>query len=529
MCRFRLLLALLVPLCLIHSPSLGADPSGRPINDKPIVLSPFEVVASTVEFKHWIKLSSPHYILYTDAGEKEAMLILRHSEMLRKAAEVFFRRPALQLGPTILVLPTSSSDWRKIAAKGIVQWKAGTTEHDRVTPIIIVEYDWDGDGVETLLSAEAVTELRALNLDGPLWFTYGTGKFFGAAEFADDVIKVGQPTAEIYALRDDRWLPWPDFFGATMRSPEFTHEALIHRFSAQSSLFVQYMLTNKDPVWTTRLLIWNSLLKAGNSPTEPAFKDVFGQDWPAWRSTLEHYMMDGEYVLKVIKMTPAEAKCQVIKHELRTVEMRDLFVLCQVLNQHIPASEQTLDSLLANGLKTKSLRGLLALACLSHRRNPPALAVLQELIAEDSKNPDVYATAANLLFDRHVKKRSIRASLGDDQAQIEAWVRKAVELEPRYADANELLSWTLALAPQVDAAKIKEIKGVYDRLTGAIPTSPLVAALATAYWRAGNAPFARRLAEVVDKSPYSLPADRTVAHELLEVTAPAAPPPATKS
>jgi hypothetical protein len=83
----------------------------------PLVMSPYEVSANSVDFQHWIKIGSPNYTLYTDASLKEATRILREAEMLRFAAQQLFRRQATRLARLSSFFPPRGRIGKKSKAK----------------------------------------------------------------------------------------------------------------------------------------------------------------------------------------------------------------------------------------------------------------------------------------------------------------------------------------------------------------------------------------------------------------------------
>ncbi len=179
-------------------------------------------------------------------------------------------------------------------------------------------------------------------------------------------------------------------------------------------------------------------------------------------------------------------------------EMRELFVLAQIVNQRIPESETSLDSLLARGLKTPGLREFLATACLEWKHDEKALELLRTLITERSDNPRVYATAARLAFERHVPTPSINARLTTEDADdIRGWCHRALAIEPHEPRANGLLAWTDALGPEVIAEDATEISEICHRMDGNGRTDDLLAALAVARWRQGNTTSARRACDLL--------------------------------
>jgi hypothetical protein len=487
------------------------------------------VSALSVDFKHWIKIGSPHFIVYTDVETKEAVAVLRELEMLHEVAQTFFHRQSLNLPPTVIVLPTSHSDWRKIESKGDVEWRVAVSEPaEIVSHLILVQYDWQGQGMSIVRAAQGQIEMVAANLKGPFWYKHGVGSFFETAEFSDDTVLLGRQNQRSLALGVEGWLPWDKFLAATATSAEFTKEREVARFDAQCALTVQFMLTNPEPGWFERGTKWAALAEAGHPPTESEFKAVFGQDWKEWQKTMSRFFAGGRYQMMKLKTGPAAAHPTTVSYELPVREVRELFVLCQILNQNIPASDLALESILAKGLKTESLRELLAEACLRRRQWADEVEQLKKIITEGTQNPAVYVNAAAAAFREAAPRPTLHSRLGSEAATIAGWCRKALEIEPRYREANELLAWTEALGPTVDAASIATLERLYRSMAGDVSTSDVVAALAVARWRTGDLAWARTLSRVLGESPYADTNAKEIAAELSSVLgpAPAASPPA---
>lgn len=490
-------------------------------------MSPYEVHAYSVDFASWIKVGSPSFILYTDAKFTEASEVIMNFERLRAAAQLYFARPMRTAAPTLLVLPTSGSDWRKIASKGNVQWTvASSSPAGRVVDMVLGQYDWQRDAASVSMKSYAYTAMQRMNLDGAFWFLRGASSIFEAAEFGENSVVLGRHNERLRHLHTEGWLPWEKLFRVTPNSPEFVKEFEISRFEAQCAIIVHYCMTHPEPGWLDRLIRWVALLKAGREPTEEAFMGVFGQDWKAWQKTLAEYLRGGKYRVNTLPITPALLAATPAKLPLPVREMRELFVLCQVLNQDVPASRESLDSLLAKGLKSEALRDLLAEACLKLGRIEAAEQLLRALAAEDSPNPEVHAAAAMLRVARALgatspeaaqalAKPGLRTRLGSDADEVRASARRALELDPRHPAASGLLAFVEAFGPAIGPANVAAIEAIYRRVAGDSPTSDVVTALAVARWRLGDATRARLLAETLQSSPFADEDARNLSKELL--------------
>jgi hypothetical protein len=481
-----------------------------------IAMSPFEVRAQSMEFSHWIKMGSPHFVIYTDANSKEAARLLKQMEMVHEAAQFFFRRKALKLPPIIIVLPTDRSDWKKIATKSDVEWKVATSLVGSTRSLMLVQHDWQSDGLLSVWSMLGLHESLAMNLDGPFWFKRGVLRFFGTVEFTTDTLTIGKQGFEGYYIDKYGWMAWPKFFGITGKSPEFTKEGRDHdQFAAQCAMFIHHHLTSSDPAASKRLLAWAAYLAAGNEPTEASFKEIFQCDWQGMETQLGKLLKGGTYNTGIIRFPPAALKFEITKFDLPAREMRELFVLSQILNQNTKDSDASLDALLARGLKTELLRELLADACDARDRDDAYLQEMRTLIAGGSANVGVYANAAMTLFKRAVKKPSLDARVSDEVGEIRAWCNEALKIEPLHVDANKVLAWTEALAPSVEKSNIDTVVRICRALEGNAATDEALAALAVARWRAGGLKQARTLCDRLKQSSFSGEIAKGIATDLI--------------
>jgi hypothetical protein len=321
-------------------------------------------------------------------------------------------------------------------------------------------------------------------------------------------------------MRRQEWLSWPNFFQVTSSSPEFTKKDGHRRFIGQSAAFVHSLLTNPDPAWRERLVRWATLQQAGVEPNETEFSKVFGYTWDTWQKEMDEHVRDRSEMTSTIHFTKEEASFPRAKVDLATREMRELFVLAQIHNQRIPASETSLDLMLAKGLKTESLRGLLLEACVKWKRQDAVQEQLRLMVGAGTQNPAVYAMAAEKLFRSRVTKISPRESVGDAAPEIRDLCRKALAIEPLHPEASNILAWTEALRPEVLSANVAAIEAISRTMSGIAPLQEIVGALAVAHWRTGNLKQARALAESLRDSPFANKKGKELAAALLKELGP---------
>ena len=514
----RLLIILAVGVFL--APAAMAAKAGKKSKELevtgPVVgLSAFEVKAESMEFSHWRKVSSPHFVLYTDASAKEATKLVRQMEMMHQAVAFYLKRRNLKMPPMIVVLPQGRSDWRKFNSLGSVEWEVATSMVGEVRDLMLAEYEWSDD-MQPVWSMLAIRGARNVNVTGPLWFGRGLQRFFGTVIFKGDVITLGKQGADAFWIRKYGWMEWPRFFAVTPSSPEFVKDIDDQKvYEGQCGVFGHHILTHADPTMVPRLLQWAAYLDAGNAPTEEAFRGIFQHGFKEWQKQISDMLDGGRYVTGTIKFPPAALQFDMVNASVGAREMRELFVLSQIMNQRRKESDEALDSLLARGLKTESLKELLADACERRGRKDQELELLRELIEEGSTNPKVYGRAAGLAMQRSMQGNRLDAKLGDEVGEIRDWCNKALAIEPLYAEANEVLAWAEALAPVVERRNQEVIVAICRRLDGNAKTDIALTALATSRLRMNQFKQARSLAEMIKNSPLSRASAKEMADAIL--------------
>lgn len=448
------------------------------IDEGPVVaLSPFEVTAEKLEFHRWLKLSSPHFILYTDVGSDDATELARQMEMMDQAVQFFLHRKSKYQAPLIAVLPSNASDWNKFRSRGGVEWQVGTSLVGKTQRMLLAQYDWQSTGLKSVWALLAGWEVEGLDLKGPLWFQRGLSTFFGRAEFAGDALTIGKISQESYSIAKYGWMDWPKFFSLTASAPEYMKDTDDHRrFEGQAAAFTHYILTQPDKTLTAKLLSWAAYLDVGNPPTEVSFKQFFQSDWKGIEAQIGKLQQGGEYKTAHLQFPPAALQFSVATTSPRVGELRELIVLAQILNQHTPESDISLDTLLSRGIKTPQFRELLADACENRKRPEPELQLLRQVITAGSSNPRVYSTAARLLFEKALPRLSLDGRVDEPASDIRLWCRRAIEIEPLDITANEILAWTEALAPALEKQNIETILEACRRLEGNAATDEVLSA-----------------------------------------------------
>lgn len=496
--------------------------------DAVVMMSPFTVRAETmsqyefsvanVKFEDWRKLISPNFIVYTDAEASELRPMIEKMEMLFMATPVMVGRRPLAHAPITVVMPSLSSEWKKIHSKGKirykgkVKWKVGASSFDELAYVAVMEYDWQYSGVELLYSTTAGLNFELLGLNGAFPIMRGLAYYFETAEVVDGALNIGGASRRLAPLRNEEWFDWDHFFAIRPTSPEFVGNSnKLYRFDAQATLFVHYMLMQDDPQVKEQFWEWNALLHTGYKPSETLFQSVFGLRWKELEKATKSHLIKKTFTTRPFRFPPESMDFVVTEFEVKAPEMRELFVLAQINNQEVEESVAALNSLLKKGLKTESLRPMLAGACILWERPESALKVLQEMIATGKQFPEVYAMAAELLLKSQWNEGMPSAELLDE---VRSLLTMALEGEPLLPTAIDGMTQVLAMGPTVTPEQVEEIERYCMHFQGNGATDRSLLALALASWRIGDEARAKRVCDLLAESSLTKRSSRMLAQRM---------------
>lgn len=472
--------------------------------DSTVLMSPYEVVAESVEFKGWKKLRSPNFVVYTDASTKKVRPFLQQMEMMHMVAQVITGRRPLNHQPVHVVLPTSRSDWKKLQSKGGVDWKVAVSSENEFTYLCVVEYDWQEQGIYVMWASLAGIESTLLGIDWAFHLSKGFSFYFETMRPTDDGVKVGVGNPRINNLNHLGWLDWERFFAITGGSSEYRRSgSALQMFGGQAAVFMHYWLAQPPEQGLHKLLDWNTRLQAGREPTAEEFQKVFGMTFEELDDVMRDYVKKNRYVIRNYGIPTKMTDFVVTEIDVSAKEMRELFVLVQIKNQRIDDSKIALDSLLARGVETPHLRALLVAACHDWRRMDDALEVMQSMVAAGDEAAETWDGLATLTFVLEVGRPELETRISSALAErITGLVHGALARESLASGSNPVLAWTLALKEDVAPSDLDAIRAVCRKMDGNADTSNPLAALAVAAWRVGDEGLSRRLVDLLLASPY---------------------------
>ncbi len=417
--------------------------------------------------KPWLEIRSPSFVVFSNAGEKQARKVADQFEKIRF---VFQRGLKVRVDPGKPVLIFAVKDENSLKqllpefweTKGHMHpagiFQPGTEKH-----YVALRVDVQGPNPYHAVYHEYNHMLLNLNFRSlPLWLNEGLAEFYGHTVIGEKEVETGQPSAQhVILLRETRLLPLEALFSANHSSPFYNEANLASVFYAQSWAVTHYFMLGERGANRKQLSEFLNLLEK-EVPVNEAAQRAFG-DLKTLEQKLKQYV--SQYQFYSLKWNPPQ-------------EIQEAVFQARELSP-AETAEVRGEFLLRTG-RPKEARGLLEEAL----RLDPKLAQAHEsmgfLLFREGQGSEAarFFEQAVQLDSRSYLAHYLHALLkmrdekGEPPAEVEASLRKAVELNAQfapgygalanlYARRREKLEEALALARR--AAQLEPGEASYHR------------------------------------------------------------------
>jgi tetratricopeptide (TPR) repeat protein len=392
--------------------------------------------------QNWIRVTSPHFVVATNASEKQGRRIADQFERMRSVFHAAFPKLNMDSGTPIIVLAVKDEkDVRALEpeaylAKGSLKL-GGLFMRAADKNYVLMRLDAEGEHPYSVIYHEYTHLLIGKSAEWmPLWMNEGLAEFYENTEIREKDALLGEPSAEnLQWLRENRLLPLATLFTVDRESPYYHEEKKGSIFYSESWALTHYILMTDFAQRAHRLSDYSALLGQKVDPVTAATQ-VFG-DLKQLESNLGDYIHGG--VFHYLKMTT-------------TTEVDDSAFKVQTL-----AGTQS-DALRADFLAY-------------NHRTSDAENLLDRVLQEDPKNVSAHETKGFLAFQQgqmdEGEKWYAQAVQLDSQSylahyyyavismrdprqvsqhdQIESSLREAIKLNPSFAPAFDSLAVFLAM------------------------------------------------------------------------------------
>ncbi len=220
----------------------------------------------------WIEVRSPHFVVASNAGEKEARRIADQFEQIRSLFHTAFGSLRVDPAQPVVILAAKNENTMKMLlpedweVKGHVH-PAGLYQQGEDKHYVILQLDSAGANPFHSLYHEYTHALMHLNFTGlPLWLDEGLAEFYGNSRLGEKESRIGTiDETHLYILQQNKLLPIETLLNVERSSPYYNEANQASVFYAESWALVHYLMT--DPEALQRQLLKNFLTswdKSGN-------------------------------------------------------------------------------------------------------------------------------------------------------------------------------------------------------------------------------------------------------------------------
>jgi tetratricopeptide (TPR) repeat protein len=197
----------------------------------------------------WTELRSPHFVVVTNANEKQGRRVADQFERMRSVFQAAF--PTLQIdpgSPIIVLAIKDEKDFKALEpqdylAKGSVKL-GGLFLRAPDKNYVLMRLDAEGDHPYAVVYHEYTHLLLSKSAEWmPLWLNEGLAEFYQNSDIHEKDVSLGEPSADNLALlKQSKLLPLATLFTVDEKSPYYHEEDKGSIFYAESWALTHYIL-----------------------------------------------------------------------------------------------------------------------------------------------------------------------------------------------------------------------------------------------------------------------------------------------
>ncbi|HUB29106.1 MAG TPA: hypothetical protein VL967_05385 [Terracidiphilus sp.] len=388
----------------------------------------------------WVEVRSPHFIVISNAGEKQARETAIHLEQVR----TFFRQviTVAQNAPSPTIIVFAVKDENSLRDLLPEYWAKG---HGHPAGIFLggfyqfyaaVELDAPGGNPYLPIYHEYYHSLTVPYMPNlPVWIAEGFAEFFGNSEIDDKKAYAGQPDPGlIQVLQQNRMIPLDVLFSVDHSSPYYNEQNKMSEFYAESWALVHYFMMGDNGAHRQMLATYLDALDHGATQQEASAK-AFG-DLHRLEATLQSYAQNDRFYQLVSVAPPKISDADLQVRTLSEAEVDAEKGGFEAARGAIQQADPLLQDAVRLDPNLALARRNLALANMFQGKLPEALDAASQAVALDPKN------TLTLYIRDYLTLQRGAASARDPK--IEADLRQCIAQSPDFAPPYALLGFYLA-------------------------------------------------------------------------------------
>jgi Flp pilus assembly protein TadD len=385
----------------------------------------------------WLEVRTEHFRVITDAGEKNGREVATRFEQMRAAFGVIFGREKINdTVPLQIVAFRNTKEFRQYSPifRGKVVELAGFCIPAQDENFVAIDMSLPNSW-ETVMHEYAHVLLNANYTPTAPWFDEGFAEFFSSIKVQNAEVQIGGIIPETAALFQGQKLNMQQLLEVQHHSETYNQSGQSRdMFYVESWLFVHYLFDTRQ---ITKAGQYFTLTNNKQVPVPQAVQTAFGMSVNQLNDALLDYFRKGK--IQVIRYKFSEQTAAASQATVRPLDPLDARTVLADMHLHEEDYQaqavKELEAITTENPKQVEAQRALGYAYLEQRDFPNATEHLQAAAALGSKDPRVYFFTAELLNDRNP------AAIGTPE--VAQNLRRAIELDPQYADAYAMLGVSL--------------------------------------------------------------------------------------
>jgi len=461
----------------------------------------------------WIEARSSHFIVVSNAGDKETRRIAEQFEQFREVFRSAFPSLRVDLGCPLIIFGLKNEDSLKVLLPRYWEVKgrahpAGIYVSGEDRHFVALRTNTEGENPYEVIYHEYAHAILNLNFrDMPVWLSEGLAEYFGNSRILDKEVEIGVPAPyRLQTLKQSSLIPIEELFSADQASLYYNEQNRVSVFYAESWAIVHYLLLDPEARQQQLLLNFIKAWEASGDQVDAARK-TFG-DLKLFSQTIQTYVRKQQFTVGTVKT--------IVRTDARSMEMREMpsaelaaYRALFYIHTRRPAEA---DVAIREALRLNPQLSLAYEAQGLQAYTKTQFAPAVESFAEATKLPG--ASFSAFYFDAASR---LRAGIGSEEEhqQVIADLEKAVAMNPLFAPAYTNLASLYSGAPDTNAKAIQLARKAVDLDPANLQYT---INFARVLLNAGKLEEAKSLAERINHAAWT-PADKTNAQELMHTIA----------
>jgi len=425
--------------------------------------------------EHWIRLTTPHFELYSTAGEKKAREALLYFEQVRS---FFLETSGSKKAPEFPVRIIAFNSEKQYAPYRARSTAFAYYTSNRMRDYIVMQ-DVSGEHYPVALHEYTHLILRHTGLQFPPWINEGWAEVYSSLKPTGKQVAVGAILpGRIRELRSNRWIPLSTLTRVDHNSPLYNEKDRVGLFYAQSWALVHMLML--WPEYKTKFAQFAAAIGSGQS-FEEACQAVYGKTAEKVEQDLHSYfdhqgLYGALFDIKLEKSAEQPEESDVDPFESKLM-LADLLAVIQKTDE----ARAIYEELLKQDPRRPEINASLGYMAWQKGETAAAVDYFGKALEAGSTDPQMCFHYAVLRHNSGAKAVDILPAL-----------RRAVELKPTYAEARMELG--MSLLETRDYAGASEALAGIKTVTGE-QAPHYFAARAYASLQTGNREDAQKFAE----------------------------------